>query len=280
MNSIRDLNMGTTEIQRGIPSQNASSRFIGMRTALSAFSRVIEAARTRLSALLCILAALVCISAFSAPGRADYTNFTIIPERNIFNTKRSPAYTPRNKPVRTSRNEYVALTGTMHDEKGSLAFFDGSQSDYRKVLKPKDDIAGFQIEDIEHAYVKLKRGTNEMILPVNKELAREEQGEWQLADRAPDRPTEVAQSSSASSDSSSRRDDRGDRRDRRDRNGTSGSAGNSGSAPGNAAPNLPGQPVASNTANSSNPPAANAGAPQTEADVLRMLEERRRQEDQ
>src|SRR5215467_4349883 len=127
---------------------------------------ILKVARKGMSALrsntVLLLTWAVCLSASAAPTRPAYTNFSIIPERNIFNTKRSPAYKPSNKPTRTARNDYIALTSTMLDERGAMAFFDGSQSEYRKVLKPNDAIAGFQIENIEHAYVKLKHGTNEM----------------------------------------------------------------------------------------------------------------------
>src|SRR5881394_99982 len=113
------------------------------------------------------LVAFTSATAFCAPGKPDYSAFNIIPDRNIFNTKRSPAYRPSARPATRARpNDFLALTGTMRDEKGPLAFFDGSQSEYRQVLKPNDTIAGFQIAEIEHARVKLKTSTNEIILPV------------------------------------------------------------------------------------------------------------------
>jgi hypothetical protein len=112
------------------------------------------------------------------------------------------------------------LTGTMRDEKGPLAFFDGTQSDHRKVLKPNDTIAGFTITEIEHAYVKLKSGTNEVMLPVNMQLGREEEGQWQLSPRSesstPLTPV-FANSAPSSSYESRQRGERGDRNDRRDR---------------------------------------------------------------
>ena len=230
-----------------------------------------------------LLACAACVSGSAAPARPAYTNFSIIPERNIFNTKRSPAYKPSNKPTRTGHSDYIALTGTMLDQRGAMAFFDGSQSEYRKVLKPNDAVAGFQIENIEHAYVKLKYGTNEMILPVNKQLTREEQGEWQLADRSESRTGEVAQSTSGASrdsGSSGRRDDRGDRRDRnRDRRSDRSSNSGSDNAPSPQAE----QPVAKDatTGTNTNASAATPGSlPNDPEAILRILEERRRQEDQ
>ena len=171
----------------------------------------------------------VASSVWSAPSKADYSAFAIIPKRNIFNTKRSPEYVSKAvaPAQRIVRSEYLALTGTMRDEKGPLAFFDGSLSDYRRVVKPNENIAGFKVAAIEHAYVKLRNGTNELMLPVNMQLSREEQGEWQLGQRTDAvSSSQVAASSSEttsetrarlSDSSSSRRGDRGDRGDRRDR---------------------------------------------------------------
>jgi hypothetical protein len=71
----------------------------------------------------------------------------------------------------------------MKYEKGLFAFFDGTRSDYRKVLKQDDTIAGFKITSIEPSHVKLASATNEVELAVGKQLRREEEGEWRLSER-------------------------------------------------------------------------------------------------
>ena len=43
------------------------------------------------------------------------------------------------------------LTGTLCSEKGAYAFFDGTSSAYRKVLKPEETIAGYKVAEIEAA---------------------------------------------------------------------------------------------------------------------------------
>lgn len=120
----------------------------------------------------------------SSPGRTEYRNFEIIPKKNIFNPRRSPAYVPSEKPQRVSRRtESLALVGVMSNGKGPMAFFEGSRSDYRKVLKPNDNIAGFKVTAIEPSSVKLASNTNEIEVQVGMQLAREEEGEWKLSMR-------------------------------------------------------------------------------------------------
>ena len=113
----------------------------------------------------------------------DYRNFEIIAKKNIFNPRRSPEYVPTERPMVRTRTETLALVGVMNYGKGPMAFFDGSRSDYRKVLKPSENIAGFKVTAIEPTSVKLASSTNEMELQLGMQLSREQEGEWKLAVR-------------------------------------------------------------------------------------------------
>jgi hypothetical protein len=210
--------------------------------------------------------------AFAALTKPDYSNFSIIPERNIFNTKRSPAYKPSGLPPPRQRpTDSLVLTGTMRDEKGPLAFFDGNSSEYRQVLKPNDSIAGFQIVEIEHAAVKLKYGTNEIIMPVNMQLAREQQGEWQLGQRS-DSFGDVASNGSSRSASESDSNGRGDRRDRY-RNRRDGESRRSDrSTP---EPDVTMKEAPSGTGTNAAPASSNGAS---DTDILEILRRRREQE--
>ena len=126
-------------------------------------------------------------SASNAPSRFDYLAFRIISERNIFNPRRSARYVPSERTNRrpSSRTESFALVGTMnYDAKGPLAFFDGSSADYRKVLKPKDTIAGFTVASIESSHVKLSSATNQVELRVGMQLSHDENNGWHISERA------------------------------------------------------------------------------------------------
>jgi hypothetical protein len=227
--------------------------------------------------IICGLA-ITCSSAFAAPTKPDYTNFSIIPDRNIFNTKRSPGVrvnssrlNPRPRPT-----DSIVLTGTMHDEKGALAFFDGNAADYRQVLKTNESIAGMQVVEIQHGVVKLQNGTNEITLPVNMQIAREGQGEWQVGPRS-DSSGDLAQVSTSyrSQGDSGSRSDRGNRyRNRRD--GESRRSDRSQPAEVDTA-----AAKDDNSTTNDNPP-TNVGSPPpagaSDADILEILRRRREQE--
>jgi hypothetical protein len=138
--------------------------------------------------------------AFAQPtnsqGSLDFSAFKLITERNIFDPRRSPRSASRatrsEPPRRSTRAEYFTLVGIMsYDAQGPLAFFDGTSSQYQKVLKPADSIAGYKVTGIEPAYVKLAVGSNEFQLPIGMQLRRDSEGKWQLAEpteSSPERP--------------------------------------------------------------------------------------------
>ena len=128
-------------------------------------------------------------NATPSSSRTDYVSFRIISERNIFNPNRSGRSSGRNytrrEPDRRVRSERFALLGTMTYEKGRFAFFDGSSSEFRKVLKPEDNIAGFKIVDVVPTCVKLEMTNGQTLeLCVGMQMRKREQEDWQLAGKA------------------------------------------------------------------------------------------------
>jgi hypothetical protein len=127
-------------------------------------------------------------TATAAPTNAlDEASFDKITKNNIFNPRRSPKYVPPRPggdTRATPRVEFFSLVGIIDYEKGLFAFFEGSKSDFSKVEKPGDKIADFKVESIEAAMVKLSRGTNTIMMPVNMQMRREEGGDWKLAPRS------------------------------------------------------------------------------------------------
>ncbi len=77
-------------------------------------------------------------SAPAVPGPNDYNQFAqFITQRNIFNPQRYAIRGEVRPPTRQSADvprRTFTLVGTMSYEKGMFAFFDGNQSDLRKVL--------------------------------------------------------------------------------------------------------------------------------------------------
>ncbi|MGO9203909.1 MAG: hypothetical protein ACLQM8_25595 [Limisphaerales bacterium] len=167
-------------------------------------------------------------SGTNAPGSLDYAAFKVIVDLNIFDPNRV-ASGPR--PVEGPRAEYFGLVGTAHLDKGNYAgtwaVFAGSGSQYEKVLKVSDSIAGYKIIKIDPDSVKLARAatntapdpvnlahaatntgansmkfaaaTNEFEMQMGQQMRREEAGPWQLAAA----PSSYSASSYSSSGSSS-----------------------------------------------------------------------------
>ena len=116
----------------------------------------------------------------STPPVADFSAFKIISDRNIFDPNRSPRRTG-GPPRRAKTVESVTLVGIMSYGKGDFAFFNGTSSDYKKVLKPSDTIAGYKLASISANSVKLASGEKQVELKIGSQLRREEEGEWTLS---------------------------------------------------------------------------------------------------
>jgi hypothetical protein len=127
-------------------------------------------------------------STSAAPTDA-FQNFSMIMERNIFNANRSP-YT-RGGPDRPAapRTDEITLVGTMDSEKGLRAFFDGSNSSYRKALHVGDSVDKFKVTKIEPKKVELESGGKTISVNVGQHLSRPEGGDWILS--ASDLPSQA-----------------------------------------------------------------------------------------
>jgi len=111
----------------------------------------------------------------------SYEAFKLINDRNIFSSTRtrSSAREENRSQPRRVRVDKFALVGTMSYFKGSFAFFDGSESGYRKSVKVGEKVAGFEIQSISQDIAKLVAGTNTVVLKVGTGMQREEEGDWQ-----------------------------------------------------------------------------------------------------
>jgi hypothetical protein len=125
----------------------------------------------------------------NGPASLDYSAFSLVTTRNIFDPNRYRGR-PRGN---VARVESFALVGTMSYEKGTFAFFSGSSSDYQKALKCSDSIAGYKLTAINPNSVKLALATNEVELRVGMQMRREEDGPW-----LPSRNRELASSPTTS----------------------------------------------------------------------------------
>jgi len=124
----------------------------------------------------------------NVPGPTAYSAFSrFITERNIFDPNRYPhsSSTRSNYRPRASRSAPTfTLVGTMSYEKGMFAFFDGNQSDLRKVLYPSDTngIAGYTVAEITLTGVELQSADKKQTVQMKiGEMMRQEGNEWQPA---------------------------------------------------------------------------------------------------
>jgi hypothetical protein len=131
------------------------------------------------------LASLISAHSADAPVHPDYSTFRVITERNIFNAGRSGRTNrgTRESTARPSRVVAFTLVGTLSSGQGLFAFFDSSDSDLRKALKPQDSIAGHRITNIAPNSVTLEADGKSVELRVGMQLRREDDGPWQAAER-------------------------------------------------------------------------------------------------
>ena len=113
----------------------------------------------------------------NASSPLDYAAFQMVADKNIFNPNRAPRSGPTT--VQPKTVESFSLVGTMSYEKGIFAFFDGTSSDYQKVLKPNDTIAGYKVVTISADSAKLMLNTNLVELTVGNQMRRRDDGTWE-----------------------------------------------------------------------------------------------------
>ncbi len=179
-------------------------------------------------------------------------DLTVFGERNIFDPRRLPVVRGRQEPPPVI--ETFALTGTMNSDDGLLAFFDGNNQAYRKVLKPGGKIDGYTVAEITHESVKLVADTNQVQLKVGMQMRRTGNGAWSPGESSASSFASMSRNSSGFSDCNrgrtsefgGRNNDFGGRNFRTTR-------GNEGFGNGGAVMNIPDVPPAVISGDSSDP---------------------------
>lgn len=114
-------------------------------------------------------------------GPLGFDSFKIIVDRNIFNGNRSGqriASTRSSSRQRSVQVDSFTLVGTLINGTQRTAFFDGTDSAYRKALKVGDRIAQFEVLEIGYAGVRLLDGSNNLDVRVGSGYKREDNGPW------------------------------------------------------------------------------------------------------
>ena len=142
-----------------------------------------------------LLAFAVALSYLSTKAFASDTNntssvvslqsFKIITQRNIFDPNRRAGSGERGRridPNRLARADGFSLVGTLIDKRGEFAFFSGSDSKYKKVLKVAGTIADYKVTEVAPDYVQLETNGNQIKMTVGMQMKKLDAGEWQLVD--------------------------------------------------------------------------------------------------
>ncbi|HXI85579.1 MAG TPA: hypothetical protein VNL17_15970 [Verrucomicrobiae bacterium] len=132
-----------------------------------------------------------------------YPSFKIISQRNIFDPNRRAGSGERGRridPNRLARAEGFSLVGTLIDKRGEFAFFSGSDSKYKKVLKVAGTIADYKVTEVAPDHVQLETKGNQIKMAVGMQMKKLDAGEWQLVDGtvALAKPSETTDAASAS----------------------------------------------------------------------------------
>jgi hypothetical protein len=124
-------------------------------------------------------------------GYPPLNTFQIIGTKNIFNPNRY-----RKDPHTTGttvhpRVDAFALVGTMSYSKGKFAFFDGSNTQYKKVLEPGGNIAGYTVKEITQTNVTLSAHGNDFGMAIGTQMRNQGGNKWALSGHIiDDTPTE------------------------------------------------------------------------------------------
>jgi hypothetical protein len=111
-------------------------------------------------------------------GQVAFSAFQVISQKNIFNLNRTGRRVGRGRTQQGG--EAFSLVGTMSYDKGTFAFFDGTGSEYKKVLQDSGAIAGYKVVEITPTSVKLEAGGKQVTMRVGTQMRREDRGSWQL----------------------------------------------------------------------------------------------------
>lgn len=109
----------------------------------------------------------------------SFDAFRLISDRNVFNPNRS-GRRDRGSEERAPRLDVISLVGTMESDKGLRAFFDGSDSSFRKARRVGESVDKFKVTQIAPNVVDLERDGKPLSMRVGQQLRRPEGGDWNL----------------------------------------------------------------------------------------------------
>ena len=115
----------------------------------------------------------------SVAPSAPFDNFRVVSDRNIFNPNRS-GRRERTSEEAPPRVDVISVVGTMESDRGLRAFFDGSDSSYRRAVRVGESVDKFKVTKISPNVVELERDGKSLSVQVGQQLRRPEGSDWDL----------------------------------------------------------------------------------------------------
>ncbi len=132
---------------------------------------------------VCVSIPLPAVAEEDPESIMPFESFAVIFERNIFNPNRRKRNEERPvEVVRRPQIDELTLVGTLVTDTGSYAFFDGTFSEAKSVLKAGDRIADCTIGNIDTTRILLAGNDHTFDLKVGMSLMREDRGKWEIAE--------------------------------------------------------------------------------------------------
>jgi hypothetical protein len=115
---------------------------------------------------------LACVGASAQERKPSYDSFKLVRTRNIFDPNRRAMRTESREPRSEgrSRPNWISLTGVMVSNEKSLAFFNSSRSDGRKVAGIGETVADFKIVAITPLQVEWEHAGKRSVLAVGRQI--------------------------------------------------------------------------------------------------------------
>jgi hypothetical protein len=115
--------------------------------------------------------------------KAEADPIAMIRARNIFDPNRRPGRRAdaAQEEAAPARPQALVLTGTMVHSGRVLAFFGGSESEFRRVISVGDQVGRFTVVRIDKNEVELTQDDTRFVLGVGRSLKRTGDGPWALS---------------------------------------------------------------------------------------------------
>jgi hypothetical protein len=110
----------------------------------------------------------------------DFKEFSIIGERNVFDATRKAGEKPASETASAPavQQDVIVLTGTVIEEDGAWALFDGAPDVPAEGVETGGSVAGFHVDEVRIDGVTLSNDQGAVQVSVGAGLAKNESGVW------------------------------------------------------------------------------------------------------